>query len=178
MPKTARLTRQRRLQRFGFESYREYLASPLWAAKKARYRASALPQNCVLCDEVEVHLHHITYERVCEEDLSDLRPVCSRCHGMVHALHSRGDMGLDFDGIFDATRADQNREIEIKRMAAIPDEETLQLLHRLTDSALRLRARIKDAERRGKAGRVRVLETRMKRIQRRIEYAKRPAPSV
>jgi hypothetical protein len=66
--------RAERLRRLGFKDYDAYLRSPQWASLKARYRASDLPQACVLCDEELVQLHHVTYERVGEE-LTDLAPL-------------------------------------------------------------------------------------------------------
>jgi hypothetical protein len=97
--------RDARLLRLGFKSYSAYLASGHWDATKARYRGSSLPQACVLCDDSQVQLHHTTYERVGEEDLADLAPLCATCHQLVHALERRGDMGLDFAGLVSAQRS-------------------------------------------------------------------------
>jgi hypothetical protein len=97
--------RDARLQRLGFGSYVAYLASGCWEATKARYRASDLPQSCVLCGDEHVQLHHTTYERVAEEELADLAPLCATCHQLIHALERRGELGLDFTGLISTERA-------------------------------------------------------------------------
>jgi hypothetical protein len=50
-------------------------------------------------------LHHMTYERVGQEQLSDLVLLCVGCHTTVHALEKRGEMGLDFEGLANFKRA-------------------------------------------------------------------------
>jgi hypothetical protein len=90
--------REARIQRLGFKSYAEYLRSPEWAEVRRRYRAApALPQEC-FCGATEVEFHHTTYERVGRERLEDLVPLCVNCHRMLHALESRGVVGLDYTG--------------------------------------------------------------------------------
>lgn len=67
--------------------YREvYLRSPEWAATKARYRASKMPQTCVVCGESRVDLHHRTYVRVGRERLADLVPLCRAHHREAHVI--------------------------------------------------------------------------------------------
>jgi hypothetical protein len=100
--------RTKRLRALGYRNYGEYLRSPHWLRLRATYRASDLPQICV-CGETEVHLHHLTYERVGAEVLPDLTPLCRRCHALVHVLEWRGQIGLDLDGLCDAERAAAGR---------------------------------------------------------------------
>lgn len=107
--------RDQKLRALGFSSYADYIASPVWVATRSRYRASDLPQDCQLCgaDEI-IQLHHRTYERVGEELLTDLVPLCPTCHVLVHTLRKRGDLE-DFDleqirVLVDADRAEANRE--------------------------------------------------------------------
>ena len=104
--------RDQRLRKLGFENYAAYMTSPEWAEVKRRYRASLRPQNCGLCDTSEdLHLHHLTYERVGQEELADLVALCAPCHRMLHALERRGDIeGLDFAGLVNHARAEKNRE--------------------------------------------------------------------
>lgn len=47
----------------------------------------------------------MTYERVGEELLTDLIPLCAKCHQIVHVLERRGEITLDFQGIVDFERA-------------------------------------------------------------------------
>lgn len=99
---------------------------------KARYRASALPQDCICGETERVQMHHVTYERVGEEALPDLTPLCPTCHAMIHALESRGEIGLDFSGLVNEQRAKRHaeertaipageswREIHVERLAAV-----------------------------------------------------------
>lgn len=105
-----RAQRWNKLSALGFESYGDYLRSPHWQATKARYRASELPQDCI-CGEEDVHLHHMTYERVGMEKLGDLTPLCRNCHALVHVLEFRGEIGLDLEGFQDKDRALASREL-------------------------------------------------------------------
>jgi hypothetical protein len=108
--------RQARLQSLGYTSYAEYLGSPHWQNVRRRYRESWLPQECI-CGDDDVQLHHMTYDRVGEERLEDLTPLCRTCHAMIHALEYRGDVTLDFHGIWDEKRAMESRAM--MREAAI-----------------------------------------------------------
>jgi hypothetical protein len=104
LPRQQYGARNSKLRRLGYPSYVAYLNSPHWKRMRQRYRASDLPQVCV-CGEEEVHLHHTTYERVGDEDLGDLTPLCARCHNLVHVLERRGEIGIDLDGLTSEERA-------------------------------------------------------------------------
>lgn len=71
------------LPRLGFQRYAEYLASPHWRDVKRRYRASNRPQRCV-CGAAGSQLHHLTYQRLGAERLTDLELLCEVCHRRVH----------------------------------------------------------------------------------------------
>lgn len=64
--------------------YREYLQSEAWKAK----RKAALIRDglrCQLCGhEKNLHVHHITYDRIYDEDLDDLITLCNECHSRLH----------------------------------------------------------------------------------------------
>lgn len=102
--------RQAQLARLGYTNYNAYLRSPHWQATKARYRQSDLPQDCI-CGETEVQLHHMTYKRIGGENLTDLTPLCHRCHALIHVLEFRGEIGLNFEGFFDSGRAVEGRDM-------------------------------------------------------------------
>jgi hypothetical protein len=68
------------------DEYHAYIRSPEWAEKKRRYRASDLPQRCVVCNEPKVDLHHRTYSRFKKERLTDLVPLCRAHHDEAHKL--------------------------------------------------------------------------------------------
>jgi hypothetical protein len=73
-------------ERWTKASYAAYLRSDHWRDVKKRYRASAMPQACVVCGEARVDLHHRTYERLGHEELTDLVPLCRQHHGEAHRL--------------------------------------------------------------------------------------------
>lgn len=103
--------RQSRLIELGFDTYGAYLRSDLWQAIRKRYFASQMPREC-LCGDEEVQLHHVTYERLGNENLTDLLPLCRTCHAMVHALEARGEIGLDLTGlVLDEKRSAEGRAL-------------------------------------------------------------------
>lgn len=116
-----RLQRQARLARLGFEDYPAYLRSSNWSAVRRRYRESDLPQVC-MCGEEDVQLHHMTYERVGEEELTDLVPLCANCHVMIHVLERRGEIALDFAGFESLARAMEYRKTRADSEALSPAE--------------------------------------------------------
>lgn len=68
------------------QRYEEYLKSDNWALKR---KEKALEQNytCEKCDKKVYkgfHIHHITYERLGNEKLSDLMFLCEDCHINEH----------------------------------------------------------------------------------------------
>lgn len=71
------------------DEYRIYLRSPHWQDIRARYRASQMPQACVVCGASRVDLHHRTYERLGAELLTDLVPLCREHHGEAHKLRRK-----------------------------------------------------------------------------------------
>jgi hypothetical protein len=121
-----RWKRRLRLQELGYRNYREYLRSPHWKAKRLEYAGSEQPQDC-MCGETEgLQLHHLTYERIGAEEVTDLTPLCATCHAMVHTLEARGEIGLDFTGFVNEERAKRRKaEVEValyeRRMGLLQD---------------------------------------------------------
>jgi 5-methylcytosine-specific restriction endonuclease McrA len=65
----------------------QYLASPQWAAKKAEVYASR-PSCCECCGTFgcgPLEVHHLTYERLGHELMSDLQILCADCHPAADA---------------------------------------------------------------------------------------------
>lgn len=122
--------RRARLRRLGYDSYGAYLGSPHWLQLRASYRESDLPQGCI-CGETDVQLHHMTYERIGAERLTDLTPLCTPCHALVHELERRRQLPLDLDGLCDEGRAAEGRallnamaaEARCRREQALADEQ-------------------------------------------------------
>jgi hypothetical protein len=64
--------------------YDEYLASDHWHDVRRRYQESQMPQKCLRCRSKFYELHHMTYERLGAEVLTDLAPLCRFCHEKLH----------------------------------------------------------------------------------------------
>ncbi len=74
--------------------WREYIDSPEWSAKRGQYKSSR-SWVCFACGEKEqLHLHHLTYERLGSERLDDLIPLCQPCHAAAHQLVKRRGVRL------------------------------------------------------------------------------------
>ena len=67
-----------------YQTYQEYLGSDHWKNIRALWVASGYPEHCIACDSLSYQLHHLTYKRLGYERLTDLLPLCDRCHGDVH----------------------------------------------------------------------------------------------
>lgn len=64
--------------------YKKYLASPAWKAKAADARAHA-DNRCERCGlSKKLDVHHLTYERVPNEEPGDLQALCRDCHDLAH----------------------------------------------------------------------------------------------
>ncbi len=79
-----------------FQSYGEYLRSRHWAAVKERYRKSNLPQCCLSCysKDKPTDMHHKSYNRLGNEKLMDLIPLCRDCHSKTHSVEKSGKRNL------------------------------------------------------------------------------------
>lgn len=74
-----------RLASMGYEKYNDYLASDPWKAFKQKYKKSPeTPKECQVCGYKQIQLHHITYERLGYEELTDVVPLCQKHHYAVH----------------------------------------------------------------------------------------------
>ena len=70
-------------------SYDEYVVKmhPRWKRKRQeafrRYGS-----ECAVClSKGQLHVHHITYKRLYNENLKDLRVLCEKCHKELHKHH-------------------------------------------------------------------------------------------
>lgn len=68
----------------GKEKYLHYLKSHEWSLKVALVRE----RSCGTCERcgwaAHEHTHHLTYDRLFNENLKDLLGVCSECHAVLH----------------------------------------------------------------------------------------------
>jgi len=123
-----RANRNAAVRRLGHQDYDAYLKSAQWQAVKRRYRRER-PWLCNLCGaEDGLHLHHTTYERVGQEHVDDLMPLCEPCHSQVHDLERRGDGSLSPAALIDEARALIGRQLLERQRAerAAQDTETLE----------------------------------------------------
>ena len=67
------------------EDYSKYLASPHWKERRG-LRLELDGNRCQDCGESATEVHHLTYERIGEEELGDLLSLCRVCHRMRHML--------------------------------------------------------------------------------------------
>lgn len=74
-----------RLSKLGFDSYKSYLESDHWKEFRSRYLSSGMPRACRVCNSRRIELHHINYDRIGNEEFSDIMPLCAGHHEQVHA---------------------------------------------------------------------------------------------
>lgn len=73
--------------------YEEYLKSQHW--QETRQRAiEAAAAVCGYCfrRNIQLHVHHLTYERLGEERPDDLLVLCADCHERMHSEHGAAMM--------------------------------------------------------------------------------------
>lgn len=118
------------LRELGFASYADYLRSPHWRRFRLEYKR-VRSWRCAVCQEKDrLELHHVTYERLGNEQLDDVRPLCQACHAVVHQLEAEGRAGLNPDLLFfkgrstvyARTRPDLNAE-QPKRLSEMTPAE-------------------------------------------------------
>lgn len=70
--------------------YQNYMLSPEWTAKREKVLIF-WGHRCALCNSpIKVEVHHRTYDRLGQELLTDLVPLCDECHGRHHDFMRRG----------------------------------------------------------------------------------------
>jgi 5-methylcytosine-specific restriction endonuclease McrA len=73
------------LKKLGHNTYYEYLQSDHWKEFRKKYYRSRKRKSCTLCkSRNDIHLHHITYNRLGREQLNDVIPLCGECHELIH----------------------------------------------------------------------------------------------
>jgi hypothetical protein len=105
----------RQLRKHGWKTFRQYITSKSWWRTKERYRQTELPQDCVVCGDPNVDLHHRTYKRLGEEKMTDLFPLCREHHDQAHRLDrelaARGVQHQGLWGIASILRQQFEREV-------------------------------------------------------------------
>lgn len=69
------------------ERYKQYINSEAWITRKDSFFATR-ERVCVGCDSRQnIHVHHMTYERLGAEKDEDLVVLCKECHELYHSRH-------------------------------------------------------------------------------------------
>lgn len=66
------------------ERYYKYLSSAKWRKLRERVLARDGYACTECCSPDSLQVHHLTYDRVFEEELDDLVTLCDTCHGKQH----------------------------------------------------------------------------------------------
>jgi hypothetical protein len=90
--------RRAALRALGFKCYEGYLESEHWRSfrrlvfEAQRVRLGLNRNVCESCssskDEINLQLHHLTYERMGNGRIEDVRVICRECHQKVHGIKS------------------------------------------------------------------------------------------
>lgn len=105
-----------RLQRL---AYNRYMRSTRWKKKRARAIRGA-KCVCAICKQKfpawKLQAHHLTYDRLYRERMSDLQVVCVPCHEIADAIRERASAintymskvhGAKWDNSFSPKEADE-----------------------------------------------------------------------
>lgn len=103
--------------------YTDYLNSKHWLAFRDYYR-KIRRWRCATpgCREKEdLHLHHLTYERIGKERLDDVVPLCRYHHALAHLENM----------IFGKDLAEAHLELEVEKEVSVRDALAAQILFEL-----------------------------------------------
>lgn len=83
-------TRNKELEKMGFNSYTQYLDSELWDSIRQRV-VQYKGWRCCTCGAPHTEIHHYDYspESLRGDDLTNLWPICGTCHKEVHFPQGR-----------------------------------------------------------------------------------------
>jgi 5-methylcytosine-specific restriction endonuclease McrA len=71
------------------QNYQAYLNSDRWKAKRLKV-LSRDKFKCQKCKKAQAtQVHHLTYERIFNERMTDLMSVCARCHREIHGIKDK-----------------------------------------------------------------------------------------
>lgn len=68
-----------------FVNYEQYLLSEKWQRRRRAVLERSRGQCEWCCERPIAEIHHLTYERLGDEKLSDLAGLCSDCHTWAHS---------------------------------------------------------------------------------------------
>lgn len=80
--------------------YEAYLQSDTWRQKRTQ-RLEIGKNRCAAChDRKALHVHHLTYARIFNEEMSDLIPLCGDHHTVIEKLIRSGKLSRQGDTLF------------------------------------------------------------------------------
>ncbi len=85
------------------EEYAEYLNSDDWKAKRLKRLAISKFRCCACGSSNAMHVHHLTYQRIFNENMDDLLPLCSDHHKVAERLVKKGLLNRNGEVLFLAT---------------------------------------------------------------------------
>ena len=85
------------------EKYRQYLESNAWQIKRILVLSQVDCCEGCLCDDEPLQVHHLTYERIYQEELSDLMALCDRCHREAEDGIKKGELSRTGQGLREET---------------------------------------------------------------------------
>lgn len=84
----------KKLKKLGHETYDQYISSAHWIKFKEEVLDTLFYNGCIACDYPLFDFHHLTYRRLGNECLSDVIPLCKRCHDAVHKVSLLYNIGV------------------------------------------------------------------------------------
>ena len=86
-PKQSYQFKKNKLYKLGYKNYKDYLLSRHWIDFRSVCKQNK-QYKCYMCQSKikKLILHHLTYERLGNENLSDVVFMCHDCHTDVHTL--------------------------------------------------------------------------------------------
>jgi hypothetical protein len=124
--------------------YDEYLESDHWRAIR-RLVLERDGNHCMVCgrSDVKLHVHHNSYERFGNENLSDLVSLCAYCHHLFH--NANGDIETP-DEIEEQLRALYTELEPLKRLVLSVEYDAPPITKETSDRVSKLKREIRHLE--------------------------------
>lgn len=99
------------LHSLGFQSYKDYLCSPLWRLIRARVFQQK-GRLCLLCGSSATELHHHRYHRndLIGKKTKFIDPICRECHEKIEFSSGRKNKLHEAKIAFQRIRSDRRQE--------------------------------------------------------------------
>lgn len=112
-------------------NYNLYIKSPEWQIKREEAFAT-YGRRCNTCNGIHnLHVHHLTYERLGNELVSDLQVLCEECHYKLHEQHQ--------------PRFKKRKRIKMREMRVKKTPNPKQMAYRAAKTKRWIRANLEEA---------------------------------